>query len=359
MDAVKAFAFLTDNIPVWLEQLETLHQKCEQHYERMSQHVAPVLPAKHKNASTESLRPERDDTGRVAAQTGTGTDLRPPSAEATAAVQPLEAATGPEAATGLRGQRKRPADSELSGPPSNHYRPRTKNMVVVYYDSEIQNQFESLVKHISTARNNLRKGKNASAFKNRLASMTMGPSAAEKPSETGTMGLDSKMMKASLARARMSRTSTSGELKCFEDADRDLEEAQSFCEKGAHQCLREGRCQSEVEGTKRRLGMCERVAKLNLERLKEEAERMREQESPPEEQAEEKTLVGDCTPPFAEKEDTSMDATIANKMGPPPVRAVKFAGVGAIEIDDASSNSDSIEIDLSAIRRTAVRSTRF
>ncbi|ELR05899.1 hypothetical protein VC83_06653 [Pseudogymnoascus destructans] len=56
------------------------------------------------------------------------------------------------------------ASAELGKP-----KHRTRCMIIVYYDSAVQSDFEALVKHISASRNSMRKGKMAA----RMASMRM------------------------------------------------------------------------------------------------------------------------------------------------------------------------------------------
>ncbi|KFY12110.1 hypothetical protein V491_06907, partial [Pseudogymnoascus sp. VKM F-3775] len=64
--------------------------------------------------------------------------------------------------------RKRKTES-LASADSGKPKHRTRSMIIVYYDSAVQSDFESLVKHISASRNNMRKGKMAA----RMASMRM------------------------------------------------------------------------------------------------------------------------------------------------------------------------------------------
>ena len=337
-DAVKAFAHIVDNVPLWHKKLQDLSAKCD----RSSVQNQEII-RKRKSVSVESLRPEmKEDIEPLVVQARD--EMKSSETQVSPGAQPLPTKdTDVSPLNGLEGQRKRPANSELSGSPSTHYRPRHKRLLVVWYDSEIQNDFEGLVKLMSTSRNHLRKGKNAATFSSRLASMTMGGD-----HEIGSTGFDSKLMRASFTRARLSRGSTSGELKCYEDADRHIEEAQSFCEKGAHQILREGKCPSEIEGVRRHMLRCEQVAKVELERLKQQSKQSEQQESP------EQTLVG--TPP--DKEEPILEMVDDIKQPNPP--ALKVLNTGPIEIDDnASSNSDSVQLDLSHIRRTVIRSGRI
>ncbi|KFX95580.1 hypothetical protein O988_05735 [Pseudogymnoascus sp. VKM F-3808] len=64
--------------------------------------------------------------------------------------------------------RKRKTES-LASAESGKPKHRTRSMIIVYYDSAVQKDFETLVKHISASRNSMRKGKMAA----RMASMRM------------------------------------------------------------------------------------------------------------------------------------------------------------------------------------------
>ncbi|KFY71740.1 hypothetical protein V499_08065 [Pseudogymnoascus sp. VKM F-103] len=64
--------------------------------------------------------------------------------------------------------RKRKTES-LASAESGKPKHRTRSMIIVYYDSAVQSDFEALVKHISASRNSMRKGKMAA----RMASMRM------------------------------------------------------------------------------------------------------------------------------------------------------------------------------------------
>lgn len=354
VDARQAFTYLNENVPKWLNKLDDLQTKCDiqfQRFTRVTQRGEIKLVRKAKQASVESLRPGKDgESTAVPQQTSAVAVITSGSQVANSLAADGPSAPLVHAAQGI--PRKRPAGSELSDAPSNHCRYRTKNMVVLYYDSDIQEAFESLVKSIASARNNLRKGKNTTAFKMRMASMGLAASVMDRSSDK----MEGLILGPSLGRPSVDRQPTTKEMRCFEDADRDLEEAQSFCEWGAHQFLRDGNCYSQISGTRRRLTNCKGIAQREIERLKEEGGGAKSENSGLEEAAEEQTLVGASIPPSDRSEVRSIDMSAAAKMALPPLKDIKFAGTGAIEIDD-DSDCESVQIDMSAIRRT-VRSTR-
>ena len=213
------------------------------------------------------------------------------------------------------------------------------------------------MKSIAGARNNLRKGKNAATFKARMASMGMGP-----PSGPSSRALDDfpvldpKKMTPALARAKWGRQSGGNPMKCFEEADRDLEEAQNLCERAAHQFLRDGDCHTEIEGTRKRFLNCEGIAKIEVDRFRkeEEAEEAEKAQEVKETEGEEKMTLGESAPPVVGGKTMTVD--VVDKMDQPPLKQFNLPGTGTIEIDDGSDD-ESVQVDMSVIRRT-VRSTR-
>ena len=133
-------------------------------------------------------------------------------------------------------------------------------MIIVYYDSGIQEGFEGIVKIISNARSNLRKGRTTATFQTRMASM-------EFPSENTDTFPSAKMMLPSLGRRRENATDKQ-KFKVYDKADRDLEEAQNLSERAAHQFLRDGDCNIEIAAIKKRLRATQQLAEEELERLK-------------------------------------------------------------------------------------------
>lgn len=195
-------------------------------------------------------------------------------------------------------------------------------MVIVYYDSDIQDAFELLVRNIAGARNNLRKGRAAATFKARMASLDKSPPLF---SAGGERGID---LKAGLS---MKRATSDPVQTCpaFEVSDKDLENSQIACERAAHQMLRDGNCKEELLRTKNNFQNSLKLAEKEVERLQEE--KAREAVDNP---ATEEPVI----------------TKIEDKTAPPKVKPIEFAGVGAIEVDDGSE-AESVHIDLSAIRR--------
>ena len=347
MDALKSFSYLIDNLPLWLTKLDELSvQVTEQHtrFTRLTQYTEVKL-ARKKHDSTESLRPKANDKPEPTAIVVTDTSVPPSS-------QPVSSNAVILKDTTRNILRKRKPGSALSGA-SGPQRYRTRSMIVVYYDSVIQDAFEQLVRNIAGARNNLRKGKTAASFKNRMAAMGIGIGIGGDPA--GGAGrfplLDPKMrLKIGINRQIPGLEGTTTDA-AFETMDRDLEKAQSLCEVAAHQMLRDGDCREEIGETKERFENCLKTAKEEAEKMREKEAREKEAEAleaaEEAQKPEEVVQVTTSEPPRPEP----VEIFLPEKVEHPMIKDSTFAGTGAIEVDN-ESDASSIKIDLSAIRRT-------
>lgn len=332
MDPLASFTHLLDNIPSWLSKLDDLStQVTEQHanFQQLT-HSAELKLVRQKTGSTESLRPQD--------KTETPEDRRDKAVEVTVTSvlpnQPQHNQADNAIALKVAQRKRKPASalSAASGPIKH----RTRSMVIVYYDSAVQEAFEFLVRNIAGARNNLRKGQAAASFKSRMASLGMASSPFSVGGRRET--IDPKMML-----RRTNRTaSTDNATSAFDVADKNLEKAQALCESAAHQFLRDGNCNEEIQSTKQNFESCLEVAQREVERLRDEQER----HAPEKENIEENG------------NEVNIKETVHNNLPPrfePPItKPVHFAGIGTIEVDD-NTDAESVHIDLSAIRRTTRR----
>ena len=329
MDALASFNHLVDNLPSWLSKLDDLSvQVTEQHARFMKlTHSTEVKLARQKTGSTESLRPREKNEVTV--------DHKDKPAEITVTPIPMEEPHQPQANDVLaikEARRKRKPGSALSAV-SGPLKYRTRSMVIVYYDSDIQDAFESLVRNIATARNNLRKGKTAATFKARMASLGMGGSPFSAGGERGM--LDPKMMR--ISKRTITDPVADKATSAFDTVDKDLEKAQSLCESAAHQFLRDGDCKEEIQVTRKSFQNCLEIAQKEVEKLREE----KNQEAPEEDNT-------------AAKSEEAVHVDLSKMIEPPTVKPAPFAGIGTIEVDD-NSDAESVHIDMSAIRRTTRR----
>lgn len=343
MDALTSFTHLTDNIPDWMIKLEDLAAQVVEQHSRFIKltHLTQLKLSRRKRGSTESLRPK--DDGDI--NETTALPLNDKSSG-----DPGILNSNVDSAKAMGDVKRKRKCSTVSGA-SGIRRYRTRSMIIVYYDSAIQDAFESLVRHIASARNNLRKGKTAANFKARMIALGM----EENPFVPGDFAmLGSRAMPV----PRSSRTGkpTLPPLKAakppqrvppFEEADRDLEAAQSLCEVAAHQFLRDGDCTEEIQGTRLRFESCLRMAQQEVELLRQEQEKTEEPAEPKTPKLEEPKKED-----ILAEQSTSRVVTLNEKMdlSDQQQKTTDYAGIN-IEVDDAISDASSVHLDLSAFRR--------
>ena len=333
MDALESFAHIDDSVPSWLSKLDELSASVAEHNARFLEMARfGIRLLKTKNASTESLQEGSDQHYAMEGETADkATDIYVPPNPSHQCLSHASRTRHAANNSNLVRKRKGSNASILSGQP----RYRTKTMVVVYYDSAVQESFESLFRSIAGARNNLRKGKTTALFKSRMASLGMEGSSypiAEEPRL-----LNPKTMRAGLARRTIGPGfNVDGKMSTFDAADKDLEITQRLCEAAAHQCLRDGDCRPEIESMRKRFEACRAIATREIERLKEE-------------EAREKTKMEVTTESVQEEKLPVVICVEAKVNPPPPLRQINFSGTGVIEIDDGS-DAESIHIDLSVFK---------
>ena len=331
MDALQSFVHLNDSVPVWLSKLDDLTVSVAEHNARfleMARLGTKML--KRKNLSTESLREGQLDPSAVEGESAAKpTDIYvPPNPSHQCSSHAIRAQNLTNNIALVR-KRKGSKASLTSEQP----RYRTKSMVVVYYDSAVQDAFDSLFRNIATARNNLRKGKTAATFKARMASLDMVENSY--PATGELLSLNPKLMRAGLGRRTLgSDFGTDDKLSSFDEADKDLEITQSLCEVAAHQFLRDGDCRLEINGMRKKFENCGAIAKREVDRLNEEAREREEKEASAE---------------LVHGEQLPVIGYVEAKVNPPPPPLKEFNFTGTIEIDD-QHEADSVQIDLSTIR---------
>jgi len=314
IDALKSFRFLTDNLPSWISSLDELSVRASitcPEYCQLPQSTG-ITPEKPTNCSTESLRPVDGPENQKAAVTATDT------------FKPSRVILGDPSNKHLfkQARRKRKPGSVISGA-SGPQKYRTRSMIVVYYDSFVQEAFEALVRNIGSARNNLRKGKMQASMKERMSSLGDDEISFSISDFGNTMR--PKMMQTKLTRIRTGpEARVSQATAVFDSVEKELEAAQSLCEVAAHQFLRDGECGLEIEGTRQRFEVCLVIARKEVDRLEEEEKIEKEKE-----EAEERA-----------QEEEDKTARIGN-------------GYETIEIDDGdASDSSSFHLDITAFRST-------
>ncbi|KAL9118507.1 MAG: hypothetical protein Q9187_004946 [Circinaria calcarea] len=347
MDPLQSFTFLTASLPDWITRIDKLSAQIAQRhseFRRLSQGSRLVKSSrKKKTSSTESLRREPEDT--LGSDNDHTTHPTTPSSPNHIEIDPSNKHLFQEVREARRRCRPTSIPSGASGP----RRYRTRTSLVIYYDSAIQEEFGVLVRNIGSARNNIRKGKANATFKTRMASMGREHGPSELP----------KLLKNRDA-SLLVKSPDFEPFEPFELVDRDLEAAQSFCEVGAHQFLREGNCREEVQGVKERFESClkvaeQQVAKLEIDRQKETEQKKQNEREGEAKQERRRLELQDLAAEIAVEEDPTAET---DKVVEVDIAAIKvdeklssynFPGIGAIEVDDESDGS-SVHIDLSAFR---------
>ena len=339
METLDAFLRLNEDIPGWSGRLDELSNQIVNQEKRID-HLSRVQTQqlfKRKTGSTESLRPVEDAHG---GESRHDDEVGPGSRSSRERGQGRMRAPQQPAEQGFEGRispRKRKPASSLLGA-SGPIKHRTKSMIIVYYDSTIQEGFEALVRLIASCRNSLRKAKLEAGYKARLASLNM----EELPFPAGG---DFGMLEARDFRPRLERKPVSSDLLNSDDAvpavdavDKHLETAQGLCEMAAHQYLREGHCDEEISRSKESFDECLRISADEISRL-----RTSKDEIPkPKETA------------TAERRDFTLDLSvdISRPAKIPVTQPSQQPSMDIIEIDDNDSESDSIQVDLTNFRRT-------
>ncbi|KAH0547747.1 hypothetical protein FGG08_000004 [Glutinoglossum americanum] len=225
-----SFSYLTENIPDWTSRLDDLSARILSRQVELSQLAS-------SNAESKSASADRNVLKDVEQLKKLHNDQQ---------------------------RRRKRKTASISSAASGSQRYRTRSMVIVYYDSSVQETFETLVRGIGTARNNIRKAKMSARMKNW--------SALAGGEEDGD--LRSRFMI-----PRTSR-STGGEKTVYDTVDATLETAQSQCETGAHQFLRDGDCRKEIDVAKKKLEEVRVIAVEELDKAKEEERKTEESETP-------------------------------------------------------------------------------
>ncbi|KLP22596.1 Uncharacterized protein LW94_12917 [Fusarium fujikuroi] len=146
---------------------------------------------------------------------------------------------------------------------------RTRNMTIVYYDSNVQGFFYGLARFVSSNRNFMREVKIAA----RVAQIKKfaeqdgsedGSNDVVLPSLRYTSSRRSGPMLISLRGTKNRRSDV------YDKLDKGLEFVQSMCKNGAYQFLRDGDCNDEISKVQKRLTEVLEMAKTEMERVERE-----------------------------------------------------------------------------------------
>lgn len=304
-DIEKSFTFLHDSIPTWFGNVDEIEEKVAHAQSEMSKVFVTCTPIKRRTGSAESIQ-DLDVT--------LGGSRTP-----TAAHQSLFAS---------RKRRTPSALSHASGP--SKYRSRT--MIIVQYDGQVQKAFETLVRSIGTGRNMLRKGKMAARIE-ALAELA-GPDDAEDDDSSDDEALMSKIgyryraglpstrtrgaMRGGHAETNSPSSGTPAEL--FDSTDKVLEHAQALCERAAHRSLRDGSCRKELNGIRKHFEEVLETARKEVEKYNTRKEK----------ESSKQDLEIEPSPPSV----VMAPKTLLPNIGPAPATAHTTLKAVDIEVDD-------------------------
>lgn len=346
VDPLTSFVFLTDNLPSWIKQIRSLsnytshkHEEFAAEYKRLLAHA--ISP---KYANTPSFITTKNELIDSSAVTQSTPEITPSAR--LIEISPFEPGNKYLLANARR--RRNPGTSVLSGA-SGPQKFRSKHMVIIYYDSFLQQQLEGVVKSIGSARNNLRKGRMARSLKQGLQLPSI--------SRYFDCSNDAQLIPGT----KDSTTIENIPLNCkpstlnnaldkdaaFIQTDKQLESAQTLCETAAHQFLRDGDCTKEMESVCRKLESVLALARETVVVLEAEEEVQKAAEAA-EEDVEGQEDERSSDPIFTANQNLLVQLlpSLNEKSGIP--RGVG-GGATLIEVDD-QSDASSIEIDLSKLR---------
>lgn len=269
---------LIDQLPVWRNSIDqiALHviAKREEFAAEYKKALKQIRPKRRTSRSVISLRSNDVQTRSSSAQSRHHNDesnmtsaiLRPNE------ISPLEPATKYLLANARRTRRKplSSVHSQASASISN----RSQHQLIIYYDSNIQDGFGTLVKDIGGARNLLRKRQHVKTLEQELwlpslRSAGFGKAHGGPMSSSQRSATNLDLSEKSFSWVRDGRPSNNTDT-CLSEATAELEAAQSLCETAAHQFLRYGDCVAEIDRIKTHFDNALRVAQLQVAFLRQE-----------------------------------------------------------------------------------------
>lgn len=265
---------MLDSLPQWKISISELAAYIARRYDEHASEDARVLPQvrtrKRKSSSISSM-PSRD---AIEARVAQDQDVSyPPHAPDLAEISTLQADDG-FISTSANKKRK-PRTSlrlEASAPSKFQKGPGT----VVYYDSHVQSELKRLVDSLGTARNNLRKGRDACAaakgFVLPLRRRRRERSLHDPPHDSfRTKSVSSTAQRGAVATTVMNRATVDAAFLMTDDV---LDAIQSSCNNAAHQVLRDGNCTTELQEALSKMDTLQRRAEcaLNLLKMEEQKE---------------------------------------------------------------------------------------
>lgn len=350
MNALASFVYLTEKLPTWITQLDTLGTyvvtKREEFAAEFKRALEHARPKRRKTPSVTSLQTQ-DKPASIRSHNNETNAPDTLSIPRVSEISPLDPANKYLFANARRGRRKQGSflRSGASGPQTF----RNQHQVIIYYDSTVQDGLEGLVKEIGTARNNVRKGRQARELERGLRLPSFGledhfparrvpvmPSPPKSHSPTD-LAVDPKICL---------NDAPSNEDATFTEVAKKLEAAQALCETAAHQFLRDGDCTPELDRIRTYLQTVLQVARQQIESWEQEKDGTK-----PEAQE---------TDALVKKENHDVATTVAEKLGvniTPVVNTVTHTTEIEVDSDNDTVEEDMV-IDISKFRAARANGTR-
>ncbi|OOF91427.1 hypothetical protein ASPCADRAFT_211237 [Aspergillus carbonarius ITEM 5010] len=327
MDALGAFAYLSENIPSWLSRLSDLSThtaaKHAEYAEAYKRHIT-VRPRRRKNSSicsirTEDLRSSAPDT-----------ETRPQSSAAetrTTVTTPNTSQHQPNVNPRKRGAEETPTlDGSDQDPLVS-----TRNNLIIHYDGHTQKVLEEMVRNIGTARNNIRKGRMAqlpvSGYRNKMPDRSARINSLADSLSSSESCEDDVLSSIRKARNQGPPGPRARKHSPFDAAEKQLELVHGMCETAAYHFLRSGDCSADLASVEAKFRSLLDLATNEVRRLK------AEQPEVPVVQEESPTMTPTATTIEADRQSLSK--------------------IDAIEVDDGTESVESI--DLTAFRANRLR----
>lgn len=359
-DALNSFRSLLDKIPGWITGLDAILENATQ---RQNELLSANLPAAdsdrtlvRKSSKSSSLRSKRSKHDDLPKQTLLPETINQMATPVPTVLRPqLPHMTESDA---LRlSQRKRKTFSNCSGDQSGPSKYRSRALVVVYYDGDVQKSFTEFVHAMASSRNDIRRSKLSAKVDNlaRSRSSSSGSDSAGSFGEDTTKSIGTFTYKTTRLRLQdLSAVSRPDGSQALSKVDGLLEQSQNLCEHAAHQVLRDGDCALEITKTKELLAQARACAEREMPSLEKIAAADEERRI----RAEEKQRVERSKQPPPQPADSEKIELLSREPSSDTLE------VDEIEVDDDDDDSDA-ELDMAALKlppnlaKYTMRSTRL
>lgn len=312
MDALGAFSHLSENLPLWITRLSDLTTytaaKRAEYADDFKKH-AVVRPRRRKNSSICSIRTDECVVdGPVQ--------------------QPVDSKQA------SRIPRKRSTEEASIDDDERYPYAAPRHNLIIQYDGHTQKSLEEIVRHIGTARNNIRRGRMSQlplgSFGGAFGRAGRRSEGSRLMASAVDMPEDQLLSNIRSARARNSpgpAQPTMPKDSSFDLAEKHLEIAHGMCETAAYQFLRSGDCSTQLSSVEDKFKNLLDLAYQEVARL--QAEQSHSQ---------------------SEEEDESAELA---QVAPVKTEDKPPAYSGEIEVDDGTASVESL--DLTAFRASRLR----